>query len=177
MMAADDKLDAWAQQLAHAASMAGAVCTTAESCTGGMVAAAITNIAGSSGWFDRGFVTYSNAAKTAMLGVPQEAIENDGAVSEAVVEHMALGALQHSDATLSVAISGIAGPDGGTASKPVGTVCFAWANRATAQSVSSMTCQFSGDRYTVRHLATSHAIAGLLAVLDDTISAFTGRTL
>ena len=103
-------------------------CVVAESCTGGGVAAAVTDIPGSSQWFDRGFVTYSNASKQQMLGVPESMIASEGAVSEAVVRAMAEGALAASAAHVSVAISGIAGPDGGTLEKPVGTVWFAWAS-------------------------------------------------
>jgi len=99
----------------------------AESCTGGMVAEVITSVAGSSAWFDRGFVTYSNQAKIDMLGVSEQTLENLGAVSEQVAVEMAFGALKHSQAHIAGSITGIAGPDGGTADKPVGTVCFAWA--------------------------------------------------
>ena len=105
---------------------------TAESCTGGWVAQTVTAIAGSSGWFDRGFVTYSNAAKRDMLGVPETTLDRHGAVSEATARAMAIGALEHSRGDWSVAITGIAGPSGGTPDKPVGTVCFAWAWRAGA---------------------------------------------
>ncbi|GAL30155.1 C-terminal domain of CinA paralog YdeJ [Vibrio variabilis] len=104
------------------------VLVTAESCTGGGVATAITDIAGSSAWFDRAFVTYSNDAKMEMIGVKSETLGQHGAVSEPVVIEMAQGALSHSNGTLSVAISGIAGPGGGSDEKPVGTVCFAWAS-------------------------------------------------
>lgn len=142
----------------------------AESCTGGMAAQAVTAIAGSSGWFDRGFVTYSNAAKNEMLGVPAALIDEFGAVSEPVAEAMALGALQHSQAQLSAAITGIAGPGGGSPHKPVGTVCFAWAYRDSGgdtkviQTWAVETRHFEGDRTHIREQAASHLLAGLLAL-------------
>ncbi|MCL9773511.1 nicotinamide-nucleotide amidase [Vibrio methylphosphonaticus] len=129
---------------------------TAESCTGGGVATAITDIAGSSAWFDRAFVTYSNDAKFEMLQVLPETLHQEGAVSEAVVSEMASGALQFSNGTLSIAISGIAGPGGGTEDKPVGTVCFAWASSQGWNM--SETCCFSGDRAQVRQQAVLHAL-------------------
>ena len=110
-------------------------CTVAESCTGGSLAAAITDIPGSSQWFDRGFVTYTNKSKQQMLGVPQQMLASQGAVSEAVVRGMAEGALLVSEANISVAISGIAGPDGGNLEKPVGTVWLAWASRTRSTDV------------------------------------------
>jgi len=137
----------------------------AESCTGGMAAQAVTAIAGSSAWFDRGFVTYSNAAKTEMLGVPAALITEFGAVSEPVAEAMALGALQHSQAQLSAAITGIAGPGGGSPHKPVGTVCFAWAYRGDegkANTTVIETRHFEGDRTHIREQAASYLLAGLL---------------
>lgn len=136
----------------------------AESCTGGMVAQAITAVAGSSVWFDRGFVTYSNAAKTDMLGVPADLIASHGAVSEPVAHAMAHGALQHSLAQISGAITGIAGPAGGSPDKPVGTVCFAWAVRHEAEGVCVVaeTMYFQGNRTTIREQAASHLLAGLL---------------
>lgn len=104
---------------------------TAESCTGGLVAAAITDVSGSSGWFERGFVTYSNEAKSTMLGVPAKLIRDHGAVSEEVARAMAEGALLNSRAQVSLSITGVAGPNGGTPEKPVGMVCFGWSNRIT----------------------------------------------
>lgn len=139
----------------------------AESCTGGMVAQSVTAIAGSSAWFDRGFVTYSNAAKSEMLGVPNTLIDEFGAVSEPVAEAMALGALQHSQAQLSAAITGIAGPGGGSPHKPVGTVCFAWAYRANLgrpENAVVETRYFKGDRADVREQAASYSLAGLLKI-------------
>ncbi|MBG0754297.1 nicotinamide-nucleotide amidase [Vibrio cidicii] len=139
------------------------ILATAESCTGGGVASAITDIAGSSGWFDRAFVTYSNDAKMEMLGVSAETLEQHGAVSEEVVEEMARGALNHSRATIAIAISGIAGPDGGTELKPVGTVCFAWLDKNGWQS--KETCLFPGDRAAIRQAAVLHA----LQVVSDSL--------
>lgn len=138
---------------------------TAESCTGGWVAQTVTAIAGSSGWFDRGFVTYSNAAKRDMLGVPETTLDRHGAVSEATARAMAIGALEHSRGDWSVAITGIAGPSGGTPDKPVGTVCFAWAWRAGG--CEAQTCHFPGGRTEVRALSVRHALRGLLARLQD----------
>jgi len=138
---------------------------TAESCTGGWVAQAVTAIAGSSTWFDRGFVTYSNAAKMDMLGVAETTLERHGAVSEATARAMAQGVLAHSRAYWSLAITGIAGPTGGTAEKPVGTVCFAWAQKeggCTAQ-----TCLFAGGREAVRAQSVRHALQGLRERLES----------
>ena len=136
---------------------------TAESCTGGMIAAACTDLAGSSGWFDRGFVTYSNEAKTDMLGVAAEMIERHGAVSEEVARAMAQGAVAHSRAQASVAVTGVAGPSGGSAEKPVGTVWLAW---ATPAGVVSEKCRFDGDRAAVRQATVLHALQRLAALLD-----------
>ena len=136
---------------------------TAESCTGGMVATAITDISGSSGWFDRGFVTYSNQAKTEMIGVPAEYIEKYGAVSEEVAQAMAEGALRNSRSQVSLAITGVAGPGGGTETKPVGMVCFAWSNRL---ETSAQTHVFKGDREQIRVQAAAHALRGLLEHID-----------
>jgi nicotinamide-nucleotide amidase len=132
---------------------------TAESCTGGMIAAACTDLAGSSAWFERGFVSYSNAAKTELLGVPAELIARHGAVSEPVVRAMASGALAHSRAQVAVAVTGVAGPSGGSADKPVGTVWFAW---ATPQGLWSERQVFAGDRAAVRSATVRHALAMLL---------------
>lgn len=137
--------------------------TTAESCTGGMVATAITDISGSSGWFERGFVTYSNQAKTEMIGVPAELIDKHGAVSEPVARAMAEGALRNSRAQVSLAITGIAGPGGGTETKPVGMVSFAWSNRL---NTSVETHVFKGDREQIRVQAAAHALRGLLELLE-----------
>ena len=135
------------------------VVVTAESCTGGGVATAITRISGSAKWFDRGFVTYSNGAKHEMLGVSQKTLARHGAVSEDVAREMALGALAASPADLAVAITGIAGPTGGSRSKPVGTVWFAWAARG--QMVQSRQFRFAGNRVDVRLQSVYVAIQGL----------------
>ena len=139
---------------------AGLMLATAESCTGGWIAQCVTDIAGSSAWFDRGFVTYSNAAKTAMLGVAPQLIESQGAVSEAVVRAMVAGALHHSRAQLAVAVSGIAGPGGGTPEKPVGTVWLAW-QRAGGEPLAHC-ARFGGDRRAVRRQAVAMALHGVL---------------
>lgn len=161
------KLDAEIEQLATelglALSQRGWLAATAESCTGGGVATAITDIAGSSGWFDRGFVTYTNEAKQQMLGVSDQSLREQGAVSEAVVLEMARGALANSSAAISVAISGIAGPGGATEDKPIGTVWFAWADRSGRHH--SLLARFDGDRRQVRQQAVRQALAGLLALL------------
>ena len=135
---------------------------TAESCTGGLIAAACTDLAGSSQWFERGFVTYSNAAKTQMLGVPAVLIEQHGAVSEAVARAMADGALNHSQAQVSLAVTGVAGPTGGSDDKPVGTVWFAW---CVAGETHSEMQHFAGDRGTVRAATLRYALQRLLAHL------------
>ena len=143
------------------------VLTCAESCTGGWVAQTITAVAGSSEWFDRGFVTYSNAAKQDMLGVPGETLAQFGAVSEQTARAMAVGALTHSLAHVSLSITGIAGPTGGTAEKPVGLVWFGWAmrNGASAQEVRTESRVFEGDREAVRRQAVIHALQGMLALI------------
>lgn len=154
-----------AQQLGALLEANAFLIATAESCTGGGVAAALTAIPGSSAWFERGFVTYSNQAKVEMLGVSLDTLASQGAVSEAVAREMAVGALRHSHAQVSVAITGIAGPAGGTPTKPVGTVCFAWAR--DNRIIRSATRQFTGDRETVRQQASQFALAELLAYLAE----------
>jgi nicotinamide-nucleotide amidase len=136
---------------------------TAESCTGGWVAKVVTDMAGSSQWFDRGFVTYTNTAKQEMLGVGEATLAEHGAVSEATVREMAEGALRHSHGDVSVAISGVAGPGGGSEAKPVGMVCFAWAV-AGGNTVSRVT-HFEGDREAVRRQAVETALEGVLDVV------------
>lgn len=133
---------------------------TAESCTGGWVAQVVTSIPGSSAWFDRGFVTYSDAAKREMLGVRPESLERHGAVSEEVVREMAEGALARSDAKVSVAISGIAGPNGGTPRKPVGTVWLAWA--VAGRETRARSTHYAGDRDMVRQQAVMAALQGII---------------
>ncbi len=138
---------------------------TAESCTGGWVAQAVTAVPGSSGWFDCGFVSYSNTAKQKMLGVDAEVLESSGAVSEKVVAQMAEGALRNSDANIAVAISGIAGPDGGTEDKPVGTVWLAWA--IEGHPTVSCLSFFNGDRDDIRQQAVEQALEGIMAYLPQ----------
>ena len=135
---------------------------TAESCTGGMIAAACTDLAGSSTWFERGFVTYSNEAKTQMLGVDAALITQHGAVSEAVVRAMVQGAIAHSRAQVAIAVTGVAGPTGGSAAKPVGTVWFGF---ATPAGVVTEVQRFAGDRAAVRAATVEHAFERLLALL------------
>jgi nicotinamide-nucleotide amidase len=134
---------------------------TAESCTGGLIAGAITDVPGSSDWFDRGLVTYSNAAKVELLGVRPETLEADGAVSEAVAREMAEGALSRSAAGVAVAVTGVAGPAGGTAQKPVGMVCLAFARHG--RPTEALTRHFTGDRAAVREATVFAALEGLLA--------------
>jgi nicotinamide-nucleotide amidase len=136
---------------------------TAESCTGGMIAAACTDLAGSSQWFERGFVTYSNEAKTELLGVPAALIAAHGAVSEPVARAMAAGAVAHSRAQVAVAVTGIAGPTGGSADKPVGTVWFGWAVNG---HITTATRRFDGDRAAVRRQTLGWACEQLLALLN-----------
>ena len=135
---------------------------TAESCTGGMIAAACTDLAGSSAWFERGFVTYSNAAKTELLGVDAALIAQHGAVSEPVARAMAFGAIRHSQAQVSVAVTGVAGPSGGSFERPVGMVWFGF---SVGGMLTSEVMRFSGDRAAVRAATVSHAISGLISRL------------
>jgi nicotinamide-nucleotide amidase len=158
-MRIDEDLFALAVALGRAALAKRAMIATAESCTGGLLAGAITAVAGSSDWFDRGFVTYSNAAKSEQLFVPMESIERFGAVSEEVARAMAQGTLRASRAQWGVAVTGIAGPAGGTAEKPVGTVCFAWAGPA---GVSSEVRLLPGDRAAIRRDSVAVALEGLI---------------
>ena len=149
-------------QLAQALLARQLMLVTAESCTGGGIAAACTDLAGSSGWFERGLVTYSNAAKQALLDVPAELLATHGAVSEPVARAMAEGALRRSPAQLALAVTGIAGPGGGSADKPVGLVWFAWAGLGPTVSASRV---WPGDRAAVRAATVQHALAGALAQL------------
>lgn len=159
----DFEIETLAAKLGVALKAQGKMLTLAESCTGGMVAAAITSIAGSSMWFDRGFVTYSNAAKIEMLGVSANTIQEHGAVSENTAAEMAQGALSHSAAQLSASITGIAGPDGGSPQKPVGTVCFAWLGFTI--SLQTSTQHFQGNRKQVRQQSTIYILTELLNAL------------
>ena len=152
------------QAIAARLAAHGAMLATAESCTGGWAAQVLTALAGSSNWFERGFVTYSNGAKQEMLGVRAETLARHGAVSEETAREMALGAIAHSGASVALAITGIAGPGGGTREKPVGTVCFAWALKGAAAR--SETRHFSGDREAVRRQSVERALAGVLELLD-----------
>jgi nicotinamide-nucleotide amidase len=138
---------------------------TAESCTGGWIAQAVTSIAGSSEWFERGFVTYSNQAKRELLGVRARTLSRHGAVSEATAREMAAGALARSHAQVAVAVTGIAGPGGGTRGKPVGTVCFAWAQKKRAAE--SVVRRFSGGREGIRRQSVAFALRGLLERLEE----------
>lgn len=137
----------------------------AESCTGGGVAYVLTAIPGSSLWFERGFITYSNASKREVLGVDGGILDQHGAVSEPVAAAMAEGAVAHSRADYSIAISGIAGPDGGSEDKPVGTVCFAF-SRGPDRTITER-CHFNGDRRAVREQSIAHAIKGMMSFLRD----------
>lgn len=169
-----------AQTIQHLAERLGAglraqhlVLTTAESCTAGGIAYAVTLVPGSSGWYDRGFITYSNESKMQALGVSAAYLRDFGAVSEPVARAMAIGALSHSAAQVAVAVTGIAGPDGGTPDKPAGTVCFAWAIRrdpAMAPWVKTQTHRFGGDRAAVRTdtiIMALRTLTGLLAQRQD----------
>lgn len=159
-----ESLEKLAERLGRLCLAQGLQVATAESCTGGWVAQAITEIPGSSQWFDAGYVTYSNSAKQRLLGVPAEVLRNFGAVSEETVEAMALGALREGEANLSVSISGIAGPDGGSELKPVGTVWFAWARKGHV--LNTALCQFDGDRRSVREQAVRRALLGLIQSVE-----------
>lgn len=137
---------------------------TAESCTGGGIATICTELAGSSAWFDCGWVTYSNQSKQRLLGVSAQTLLEQGAVSEAVVVEMAQGALNHSNAQVAIAVSGIAGPTGGTEYKPVGTVCIAWL--ISGQDIQVKTFYFQGDRLSIRHAAVAESLRYLLSLLQ-----------
>ncbi len=151
-----------ARRVGQALLAAGLTVATAESCTGGWIAKALTDVPGSSSWFGTGLVTYSNAAKTALLGVRGETLERYGAVSEETVRDMATGAIRASRADIAVAVSGIAGPDGGTPQKPVGTVWFAWAMAGDRPLVTAECIRFQGDRETVRRRSVCHGLDGVL---------------
>ncbi len=152
-----------ARSVGHELKKQGLMLATAESCTGGWVAQAITSVSGSSEWFERGFVTYTNISKREMLGVKTTILSRHGAVSEETARAMAEGALANSHAQIAIAITGIAGPSGGTPEKPVGTVCFAWAGRK--RDTVSTKHQFSGDREGIRRQAVTTALQGLLDFL------------
>ena len=164
MIMAVDALTALALETGNALHGADKLLASAESCTGGGIAEAVTRIPGSSAWFERGFVTYSNAAKADMLGVSAATLDLHGAVSEEAAREMAQGALAHSRAAIALAVTGVAGPSGGTAKKPVGTVCFAWAERDGR--LFSARRQFEGDREAVRRQTVVFALQGVLRLLD-----------
>ena len=150
-------------QLADKLTERGLRVCTAESCTGGLIAKSFTDLPGSSAWFERGFVTYSNQAKMDLLQVREATLRADGAVSLETALQMAAGALANSAADLAVSVTGIAGPDGGSEEKPVGTVCFGF---AIGDRVDAERCHFDGDRAAVREQSALHAVEGLLARLD-----------
>jgi nicotinamide-nucleotide amidase len=142
----------------------GFMLVTAESCTGGSIAEAMTSVPGSSDWFERGFVTYTYISKREMVGVRGETLEKHGAVSEQVVREMAVGAIEHSHAQVALAVSGVAGPSGGSPDKPVGTVCFGWAIKDGAEKVE--THRFDGDREAVRRASVIHALTVMIELIQ-----------
>lgn len=158
-------MDTLSRRVGEALKAAAAMLVTAESCTGGWMAQAVTAVPGSSDWFERGFVVYSDDAKRELLGVAAQTLSLHGAVSEEAAREMARGALGRSRGTLAAAITGIAGPGGGSVGKPVGTVCFAWAS--TAGVLQSETCFFRGDRTSVREQSVIRALEGVLRVLQN----------
>ncbi|MCU7892228.1 MAG: nicotinamide-nucleotide amidase [Candidatus Thiodiazotropha sp. (ex Ustalcina ferruginea)] len=160
-----DAINALTGQCAERLRRQGYRLVVAESCTGGWLAKTLTDLPGSSEWFDRGFVTYSNQAKQAMLGVTSDTLQQYGAVSKEIVSEMAQGALRESGADVAAAISGIAGPGGGSVEKPVGTVCFAWQIREEALITSEE--WFDGDRQQVRWQAVVHALKQLVQLLGN----------
>ena len=156
-------MQALAKRVGERLKAARAKLVTAESCTGGWAAQVVTSAAGSSAWFERGFVTYSNEAKRELLGVQEKTLEAHGAVSEETAREMAQGALSRGKGSVALAVTGVAGPGGASPGKPVGMVCFAW---ASAGGVRSETQQFSGDRESVRRQSVVHALEGVLQHLD-----------
>jgi len=163
-MTTNDDLKEIAKTLSKRVSAMGVSLATAESCTGGWIAKVLTDLPGSSAWLDRGFVTYTNESKREMLGVQAATLEAYGAVSEQTVREMVLGALNKSQASIAVAVSGVAGPSGAMPGKPVGTVCFAWAQREGG--VQTCREQFSGDRDQVRRQAVARALTGIIDLLS-----------
>ena len=155
-----------AEELGQALTVRELMLVTAESCTGGWIAETITRVPGSSNWFERGFVTYTYISKREMLGVSSETLDQYGAVSEQTVCEMVLGALKNSHAQVAIAVSGVAGPDGGSEKKPVGTVCFAWAIKAG--ELIAETKLFVGDRHAIRKKAVKHALKNALAMVPRT---------
>lgn len=160
-----ERIDALVERIAERMRNGGVMLVTAESCTGGWVAKVATDLEGSSHWFERGFVTYTNEAKVEMLGVDPRTLAAHGAVSEQTAAEMAAGALAHSRADVALSITGIAGPGGGSPLKPVGTVCFGWARRG--RDPVTVTCRFEGDRDAVRRQAVIRALEGVLDVTGE----------
>jgi len=160
----DAELEALAHRVGAALKSHQSVLAVAESCTGGWIAEVVTSVSGSSEWFDRGWVTYSNNSKLEMLGVAEDTLHTFGAVSEEVAREMVSGALARSHARVALSVTGIAGPSGGTAQKPVGTVCFAWCQ--PGHKIASMTQRFGGDREQVRRQSVVFALEHLLHRLD-----------
>ena len=152
-----------ALELGNRLKQEGWLLATAESCTGGWVGEVLTSVPGSSAWFERGFITYSNVAKREMLGVNPDTLKTYGAVSVETAREMAQGAIRHSRADAAIAVTGIAGPGGGSVEKPVGTVCFGWALKSGR--VATAKRHFEGDRESVRRQAVEHALKGLLEML------------
>jgi nicotinamide-nucleotide amidase len=159
----DEELHQLAFELGEKLLARGWMLATAESCTGGWVGQLLTSLPGSSQWYERGFITYANAAKIEMLGVPEDTLATHGAVSEETASVMAAGALKHSHAQAALAISGIAGPGGGTPQKPVGLVCYGWA--LSDGTLMSSTCRLDGDREEIRSRAVAAALRGLIDLL------------
>ncbi len=162
---ARDKLPALARRVGARLKARGLELATAESCTGGWIAQAVTSVPGSSEWFDRGFVTYSNESKKELLGVRAGTLSRHGAVSPEAAKEMAAGALARSRAQVAVAVTGVAGPTGGTKEKPVGMVCFAWSRKGRVPE--SVTRRFSGGRESVRRQSVIVALQGLLERLEE----------
>jgi nicotinamide-nucleotide amidase len=160
----DEELHQLAVELGDKLRARGWMLATAESCTGGWVGQLLTSLPGSSHWYERGFITYANAAKVEMLGVSPDTLETHGAVSETTAMEMAVGALRHSHAQAALAISGIAGPGGGTPQKPVGLVCYGWA--LADGTVLSSTCRLDGDREEIRSRAVAAALRGLIELVS-----------
>ena len=164
MRTPDAELYQLAELAGHLLKQKGWMLATAESCTGGWVGQSITAVPGSSAWYERGFITYTNLSKQDMLGVSGSTLDSFGAVSEETVKEMARGALEHSRAQISVSISGIAGPGGGAPRKPVGTVCIGWATHDGC--LASTTCRLNGDREEIRSRAVAAALRGLIELLS-----------
>jgi nicotinamide-nucleotide amidase len=168
-MSGDARIAALAATLGERLRQQGWLLATAESCTGGWIAEAVTAVAGSSQWFERGFVSYSNRSKQELLGVSAATLAQHGAVSIETAREMASGARAASDVDVALSVTGIAGPGGGSPGRPVGTVCFAWASRAGV--IRSEQRHFAGDRESVRRQSVIHALEGVIAALDAAAAA------